>query len=419
MAFSLTDVEQIELENGLRILTREDHSIPIVTTMIWYRVGSRDEVPGITGISHFIEHMLFKGTERLEKGEIDLITTVNGGMSNAFTSQDFTAYYFSFASDRWWPALEIEADRMVNTLFESEELELERQVILDEIRMGLDTPWEAMRQVTDAAAFPNHPYGNPIIGQWADVSEMTSETIRRFYGEFYGPDLATLILVGDFQTAETLRRVEELFGVLPKGRHAPRAAIPPPVFAGPRSLALSRPSQVSRLLVSLPSPEVSSADFVPFLLLDKILSQGKLSRLHRRLVEEEELAGFVTTEFEETLDPYSFVVRAELNAGVDPQTARRSVSEVLSALIDRRIEEPELRKAKNQCVTHFFGDLESGFDQAFQLGLFDRLDHWQRINHFLEGIQAVSAEDLRDCALRYLRPDRAVECILAAGDANG
>lgn len=419
MAFSLTDVVQLDLENGLRVLTREDHTVPIVTSMIWYRVGSRDEAPGTTGVSHFIEHMMFKGTAHLEKGEIDLITTVNGGMNNAFTSQDFTAYYFSFASDRWWPALEIEADRMTNTNFDPEEFELERQVILDEIRMGLDSPWEAMRQVADAAAFPDHPYGNPIIGQWADVSRLSRDAIRSFYRRFYAPAFATLVLVGDFRTRDTLERVEDLFGAIPNGRERQRPPVPPPTFAGPRSVRLSRPSPVSRLLISVPSPPVGSPDFIPFLLLDKILSQGKLSRLHRRLVETEELVGFVTTEFEETLDPYTFVIRAELNDGVAPETARRSVSEILSGLIEERITEAELRKARNQSITHFFGDLESGFDQAFQLGLFDLLDHWQRINHFLEGIQAVTAADLQACAARYLQPDHAVECILAAGDGNG
>ncbi len=418
MAFSLTDVVQVDLENGLRILIREDHSVPIVTSMIWYRVGSRDEVPGVTGVSHFIEHMMFKGTQRLGKGEIDFITTVNGGASNAFTSQDFTAYYFSFASDRWLPALEIEADRMINATFDLDEFELERQVILDEIRMGLDSPWEAMRQVADAAAYPDHPYGNPIIGQWADVSQLSRDAVLSFYRRFYAPGFATLVLVGDFNSTDTLKRVEDLFGNICGSGERQRPSVAKPVFAGPRSVELSRPSQVSRLLLSVPSPPVNSPDFIPFLLLDKILSQGKLARLHRRLVEKEELAGYVTTEFEETLNPYVFVIRAELNNGVDPQTARRSVSEVLAGLIEEPIADAELRKARNQSITHFFGDLESGFDQAFQLGLFDVLDHWQRINHFLEGIQAVTSEDLQNCAARYLQPDRAVECILPVGEAH-
>ena len=355
MAFSLTDIEELQLENGLRVLTREDHSVPIVTSMIWYRVGSRDEAPGMTGISHFIEHMLFKGTHKLEKGEIDFITTVNGGMNNAFTSQDFTAYYFSFASDRWWPALEIEADRMTNAAFDPEEFELERQVILDEIRMGLDSPWDAMRQVADAAAFPDHPYGNPIIGQWADVSGLRLETLESFYRHHYGPALASLILVGDFDTSQALERVADLFGTIPNGSTRRRPPVPSPVFAGPRTLTLTRPSQVSRLLISLPSPPVCSPDFIPFLILDKILSQGKLSRLHRRLVETEELAGFVTTELEETLDPYSFVIRAELNGGIHPRNARRSVSEILSDLINDSVGEEDLSRAKNQCVPSSWG----------------------------------------------------------------
>src|SRR5262245_37441953 len=146
------DVRKTVLDNGLVLLTKEMHTSPIVTSMIWYRVGSRNEEVGQTGKSHFLEHMLFKGTERFKKGQIDLMTLKNGGANNAFTSHDFTAYYFNFASDRWQAALDIEADRMVNCVFDHDEFEAEKKVVIEELRMGLDSPWGVLLQELDATA---------------------------------------------------------------------------------------------------------------------------------------------------------------------------------------------------------------------------------------------------------------------------
>ena len=163
-AFATEDVRKTVLSNGLVVLTKEVHTSPIVTSMIWYRVGSRNEELGHTGKSHFLEHMLFKGTERFKKGEIDLLTLKNGGANNAFTSHDFTAYYFNFASDRWEIALEIEADRMVNCAFDPEEFEAEKKVVIEELKTGLDSPWGLLLQEEEATAYKVHPYRNPIVG---------------------------------------------------------------------------------------------------------------------------------------------------------------------------------------------------------------------------------------------------------------
>src|SRR5437667_7099287 len=155
-AFATEDVRRTVLDNGLVVLTREVHTSPIVTSMIWYRVGSRNEGLGQTGKSHILEHMLFKGTDRFKKGEIDLITLKNGGANNAFTSHDFTAYYFNFASDRWQVALDIEADRMVSCTFEPDEFEAEKKVVIEELKTSLDSPWGLLVQESDAAAYKIH-----------------------------------------------------------------------------------------------------------------------------------------------------------------------------------------------------------------------------------------------------------------------
>src|SRR5213083_2625618 len=211
-AFAMEDVRRTVLDNGLVVLTKEIHTSPIVTSMIWYRVGSRNEGLGQTGKSHFLEHMLFKGTDRFKKGEIDLLTLKNGGGNNAFTSHDFTAYYFNFASDRWDIALDIEADRMVNCVFAPEEFEAEKKVVIEELLMGLDSPWGLLLQDVDATAYKVHPYRNPIVGWLQDVERATAEQQQAYYRRYYQPNNAVLVLAGDFETDRVLARVSKLFG---------------------------------------------------------------------------------------------------------------------------------------------------------------------------------------------------------------
>ncbi|HET9130121.1 MAG TPA: pitrilysin family protein, partial [Terriglobia bacterium] len=215
--FAGEDVRRTVLDNGLVVLTKELHTSPIVTSMIWYRVGSRNEEIGQTGKSHFLEHMLFKGTHRFKKGQIDLLTLKNGGSNNAFTSQDFTAYYFNFASDRWNIALEIEADRMVNCNFDPEEFEAEKKVVIEELKGGLDSPWGLLMQEVNAAAYKVHPYRNPIIGWLADVERATAEEQQAYYQKNYQPNNAILSIAGDFDTDRVLDDVLRLFGGIPAG----------------------------------------------------------------------------------------------------------------------------------------------------------------------------------------------------------
>src|SRR5689334_13129261 len=219
--FAGEDVRKTVLPNGLVVLTKELHTSPIVTSMIWYRVGSRNEELGQTGKSHFLEHMLFKGTDRFQKGQIDLLTLKNGGGNNAFTSHDFTAYYFNFASDRWDIALEIEADRMVNCTFEADEFEAEKKVVIEELKGNLDSPWGLLLQELDASAYKVHPYRNPIVGWLQDVERATAAEQQAYYRRHYHPNNAVLVLVGDFETDRVLERVNEVFQAHPAGPQPP------------------------------------------------------------------------------------------------------------------------------------------------------------------------------------------------------
>jgi zinc protease len=419
MDYQLNDVTRHRLANGLTVITREDHSVPIVTSMIWYRVGSRMERPGITGISHLLEHMMFKGTRRYAKGEIDYITTRHGGSNNAFTSRDYTAYYFSFASDRWHPALEIEADRMENAAFDPAEFELERQVVLEELRMDLDNPWGALRQAVELASFHAHPYRYPIIGTIKDVSDLTVEELQAHYRGFYAPNNSTLVLVGDFRQDEVIKDVEAVFGRIPShGIPAQEVPAEPPQRQENR-VELRKPSHVARLLWAFPAPSVHDHEHYAIEMIDKLLSEGKLARLYRRLVEEERVMSSVMTEFDETRDPYLFFVRGELQPDADAVKVEKLVTAEIDQLLDGPLPDSELKRARNQCLSQFLADFETPLDQAVQLGLLETLRGFEYWNSYVEQIESVTVADIRAAANTYLRPDGSTKGIVITESSFG
>ena len=320
---------EYRLSNGLKVLLREDHTTPIVTSMIWYRVGARNERPGVTGISHFLEHMMFKGTDRYQRGAIDHLTMVNGGSNNAFTSNDYTAYYFSFASDRWEHALDIEANRMRHNLLAPEEFRMEKQVIIEELKMDLDNPWGALRKAVDAKAFRRHPYRFPVIGRLEDLKRLTLQQLRRHYRTFYNPGNATLVVVGDVDAAESLARIRSVFESIPPEATPSTRVLPEPQQQRQRRVSVRMPGNVARMLIAFHSPPITSPDIYAISLIDKVLSEGKLSRLFQRLVEQEQLMSSITTEFTECIDPHLFYVRGELNPDADP-------SRVEAVVLDRK-----------------------------------------------------------------------------------
>ena len=414
MAF-IQGIQQHQLKNGLTILTREDHTAAIVTTMIWYRVGSRFEKPGTTGISHFLEHMMFKGTQRYEKGEIDSITASRGGSNNAFTSSDYTAYYFSFASDRWGSALEIEADRMRNNRFDPKEFELERQVIIEEIKMERDSPWGALGEAVETHSFQKHPYRFPVIGTDEDLTSITRAQMIEHYGHFYCPNNAVLVLVGDFHTEEVLERVEQLFAPLSPGNIPETAAVSEPQRTRQIRVELKRPTEIPRMMVAFGAPSVRQEEHYAFHILENVLSQGRLSRLYGRLVEKERIASALKTEFSETFDPYLFSIRVEPHPEAHLGKIEAMIFEEVATLTREPISETELKRAKNQCTTQFFAGFETTLDQAIQLGLLETLDRYQYWYDYVHQINRLTAEEVARAAAQYWSPEQATVGILLNG----
>jgi len=418
-AFATEDVHRTVLTNGLVVLTKEVHTSPIVTSMIWYRVGSRNEELGHTGKSHFLEHMLFKGTDRFKKGEIDLLTLKNGGANNAFTSHDFTAYYFNFASDRWDIALEIEADRLVNCAFDPEEFEAEKKVVIEELKTGLDSPWGLLLQVQEATAFKIHPYRNPIVGWLQDVERATVEQQQAYYRRYYHPNNATLVIAGDFDTQAVLKKVEEAFGSIPAGSRPEPMLLEEPPQRGERRLIVRWRSKVPRLAIAYHAPQIAAPDSYALQVLAVVLAEGKASRLYQRMIEREQTVTFVSAEYGEAKDPTLFHIRAEGRGDHSINEIEASIHDELANICRNGVSLHELDRAKHQIEAHFILSRERTLDQALLLGQIETLYGLDYVDSYLHRINAVAADDIAAVCSRYLNEDnRTVAQLLSDGSES-
>ena len=415
---STDDVGRKVLDNGLVVLTRERHHSPTVTSMIWYRVGSSDEVAGHTGSSHFLEHMLFKGTERYGKGMIDLVTMRNGGSNNAFTSYDFTAYYFSFASDRWKTAVDIESDRMVHTLFDPAEFEAEKNVVIEELKSGLDQPWGKLMQELNAAAYDQHTYRNPVIGWLPDLETATPSAMEMHYRKYYQPSNATLVLVGDFDTDSALEAVTNAFGEIPAGESQARQTLVEPEQRGEKRIDVRWRSEVPRMAIAYHAPAIRHPDSYALQVLAVALAEGKASRLYQRLVEREQATTFMTAEYGESRDPTLFYIRGEGAGEVAPEAIESSVHDELARIAAEGISDVELDRAKHQIEAHFVFSMERSLDQAMLLGQVETLAQLDYIDQYLSNVSAVDATSVADVCRKYFRESNRTVGWLLPGDPD-
>ncbi|HSB09247.1 MAG TPA: pitrilysin family protein [Blastocatellia bacterium] len=423
-SFITRGVQKLVLSNGLTVLAKELHDKPVVATMIWYRVGSRNEELGQTGKSHFLEHMLFKGTERYKKGEIDLITHVNGGANNAFTWLDFTGYYFTFAADRWPVALEIESDRMRNTTFAEEEFAAEKKVVEEELRIGLDGPWEALENEVWAAAFRQHPYHWPTVGWLDDLEAASGADMKAYYEKWYHPRNATLVIVGDFDAAEALQKVEELFGHIPPGPDAAPLKIAEPPQRGEKRLIVKKQSPVERLLIGYHAPAVAHPDSYALKIAEVLLSTGKSSRLYQRLVETDHSVTKADATYHDHVDPSLFYLQAELKPGVELSVVERAIYDEIERLKRADLSRADLEKAKRQIEASLVLSCEEPLQQALLLGQYETIAFDERVpvesrgyhylDTLLDRVGAVSIEEVAQVAKKYFTEDnRTVGCLIS------
>lgn len=404
-------VREHHLANGMRVLLAERHSDPVVASLLLYPAGSRTETEREAGISHFLEHMMFKGTPRFGKGQVDRLTTELGGVNNAFTGHDHTAYWFELASDRWMRALDLEADRMRHLSLDPAEFEAERAVVLEELAMGEDDPWRALVRRVEEALFPHHPYGRPIIGYPETLKTMRPADMRAYYERFYHPGNATLVVCGDIHSGQALEAIHTRFGRIPAGRPLAevdcfRRALEEP--GGEKRVSTSWDDPGKRLVVVWPAAKVGTGDDDALDLLMTVLASGRMSRLWRRLVLEEGLATSISASNDSRVEAGALWVYAECAQDADPARLEAAIHQEMERLTRENVTRAELARARALLVAGEAFEGETVTDVAEALGEWAVDDDWHRAFDGCERHLKLAAPALRAAAQRYLRPERRV-----------
>jgi len=399
-------VTETTLDNGLRILVLEDHRSPIATIQTWYKVGSRDESPGATGLAHFLEHMMFKGTPTYGKGQFAHVVEENGGQDNAFTSQDVTSYYVNIAADRVNLILGVEADRMRNLLLEASEIDAERQVVAEERRTRTeDDPEGYLSEEFLAVAYKAHPYGWPIIGWMSDILRIDSVELRAFYDRYYLPNNALLVVAGAVDTARVLARARETFGKIPRGSPPPpMLSVEPPQLGERRVQVYKTDARAPIVYIGYHVPNYASPDAPALELLSTILQEGRASRLYRRLVYERRVALNVGGDYAYlSHDPNLFWFSGTPLPGQTPAALEQAIMEEIARAQNEPVPDEELERAKNQIEAAFVWRQDSIYSRAASLARFELAGSWRKSETYLPLIRQVTAADLQRVARTYFQ----------------
>ena len=403
------------LDNGLTVILKEMHHAPVATFMLWYRVGSRQEIPGLTGVSHWVEHMMFKGTPAFPNGSLDRLISREGGHLNAFTWVDFTAYYETLPSGRIGLALDVEADRMVNTLMTSEEVESERTVILSERQMYENDPRFLLNEELIAAAFRVHPYHHEVIGDAADLRSMTRDDLYGYYRRNYTPNNAIAVVVGDFETAAMLAQIKAKFGGIPAGEAPPPVTRQEPQQKGERRVVVIGPGDTAYLTMAFRAPGADHPDYYPLTLLNAAFSGGsslgmfggggsnKSSRLYKALVDTN-LAAAAYGGMGPTVDPFLYTISAVVRNGRTLHEVESALDAELARLAAEPITQTELNKALKRAKAQFVMAGESITGQTQLLGLAEAVvGDYRWFERVLDRLNAVTLTDIERVRRDYLQ----------------
>ncbi len=405
-------VHEFRLDNGLRILVKEDHRAPVVVSQIWYKVGASYEHDGITGVSHVLEHMMFKGTKKHGPGEFSRIIAENGGRENAFTGRDYTAYFQQLEKGRLEISFEMEADRMRNLLLPPEEFAREVKVVMEERRMRTeDNPQALTYEQLNAAAFVNSPYHHPIIGWMEDLRSLEIDDLKEWYRRWYAPNNATLVVVGDVDPQAVLELARKHYGPLEPSELSPPKPRIESRQRGTRRVTVRVPAKLPYLVMGYKVPVLKTAEveWEPYALevLAGVLDGGNSARLSRRLVRKQQLAANAGAGY----DLYAMRQSLFLLDGTPAEKhTTAELEKALRAEIERLKEEPvtaeELARVKAQVVAGKTFERDSLFYQAMQMGTLETVGlGWRRMEEYSDKVAAVTAEQVRAVARKYLVDD--------------
>jgi len=413
-AFSAYPVHEETLENGLKVLILENRKASTATFQVWYRVGGVDDPLGRSGISHLLEHMMFKGTEKHGPKTFSQTIKRAGGIDNAFTSKDYTGYFQLMSADRIPISMELESDRMTNLLLIESEVMSERDVVKEERRLRYeDDPQSLVYEEVMAAAFKTHPYHRPVIGWMSDLNSIVPEDLVEHYRTFYTPNNAVIIVVGDVDPEATMKQVRTWFGGLPPGPPLRKAELEEGPQYGERRVTVRKEAQLPYVLTVFKTPALPDRDGYALDVLSSILSEGRTSRLYKALVHEKKVALSAWAGYDGLSNgPGLFYLGGTAALGKTAPELENSLLEEVERIKQTPPSEREIQKAKNQVEAGFIMEQDSIYMQAKTIGAFEMAGGWRLVDQYVDGIRAVTAEDVNRVAQEYLQDNRKTTGIL-------
>jgi len=395
------------LKNGMKVLVQSDHSIPNVALYIFYRIGSRNEHPGTTGLSHFFEHMMFNGAKKYGPGELDKVMEANGGENNAYTTQNLTVYQDWFPRSALPLIFDIEADRIQYLQFDPKKIASEREVVASERRLRTDNDNSGLLdEQLWATAFIAHPYQWPVVGWMSDIEHWTMDDLKHHFEMGYSPNNATMVVVGDVTSDEIFQLCEQFIEPIPT--HAP----PPPVTTiepeqlGERRLVVHKPAELPLLMIGYHVPQTNDPDFYALNILRTVLFQGESSRMYQRLVDKDQIALDVSSFVQTAFDPTLAIIVAQPKQGIDPAACEKAIYEELDKAKIAQISDQELEKAKNIRLVEFYHQMRTINGRANTIGTYEvYFGDYTKLFEAAKNYSAVTKEDVQRAAQKYFAPN--------------
>lgn len=418
----LANPHEYMLANGLKIVVKEDHRSPVVISQIWYKAGSIDELNGTTGVAHVLEHMMFKGTKNISSGEFSKKIAAVGGRDNAFTSRDYTGYFQQLHKSKLALAMKLEADRMRNLILTKEEFAKEIKVVMEERRLRTDDqPHALVYEKMMSVAYQSHPYRRPIIGWMNDLENMSVGDAQEWYDRWYAPNNAVLVLVGDVDPKEVYSLAQKYYGEI-KSRPIASLALRKPqtevTQAGIKRLQIKAPAQMPYLVMGYHAPVLhdASADWEPYALqmLVGVLDGNGSARLNKELVRNQQIASSINADYDSTgRGPGMFFLSGTPSEGRSAAELESALRIEIERLIDAGVTEKELRRVRAQVVSGHVFQLDSMFYQAMQIGQLESVGlSYRDLDTIIKKLQAVTAEQVREVAIKYLIDDSLTVAVL-------
>lgn len=399
------DVKTFILKNGMKFLVLEDNSIPNANMYLFYKVGSRNEYPGITGLSHFFEHMMFNGSKKFGPKMFDRVMEYNGGSNNAYTTSDLTVYTDWFPASKLEVIFDLESDRIANLNIDTGMVNSERGVVLSERSTGLEnSPWRMLSEAVNATAYIEHPYGWSVIGFEEDIKNWTKEDLENYFRTYYAPNNCVVVISGNVTVNEVKRLAEKYMESIPPGPTPKAVHLVEPPQTGERRITVQKDVTTPYLMIAYHVPQATNKDYYPLSILSSVLSSGNSSRLYSALVDKKQLATSVFTNYTETFDPTLFEFYAISAKGIKESDIELAVYEEIEKIKNEGITEHELQKIKNQKLMEFYNQIETINGKSNNIGTYEIFfgDYKKMYNAPVE-YNKVTIEDVKRVANEYLK----------------